>query len=107
MSTNLVKNVVIFGVDNTSLSILMIKKKQHNFLILGEGLTEGFNDSVGSVKNYLLFTLVKQRQNFTKDEQSGISLNSTLYEFSVDHSSIKNEDMVNIHQYLMAKNNIK
>ena len=30
---------------------------------------------------------------------SEISLNGTVYDFSVDHSSIKKEDIVNIHQY--------
>ena len=45
--------------------------------------------------------------NFAIDEQSGISLNGTVYKFSVDHSSIKKENILNIHQYLMIKNNIK
>ena len=27
--------------------------------------------------------------------------------FSVDHSSVKKEDILNIHQYLMVKNSIK
>ena len=27
-----------------------------------------------------------------------------LYDFSVDHSSIKKEDIPNIHQYLLVKN---
>ena len=42
-----------------------------------------------------------------KDEQSEVSLNGTVYDFSVDPSSIKKEDIPNIHQYLMIKNNIK
>ena len=29
------------------------------------------------------------------------------YDFSVDHSSIEKEDILNIHQYLIVKNNIK
>ena len=33
--------------------------------------------------------------------------NDTVYDFSVDHNSIKKEDIINIHQYLMIKNNIK
>ena len=43
---------------------------------------------------------------FTKEEQSEISLNGTVYDFSVGHNSIKKEDILNIHQYLMIKNNI-
>ena len=42
-----------------------------------------------------------------KDEQSEISLNGTVYDFSVDHSSIKKEYILNIHQYSMTKDNIK
>ena len=53
------------------------------------------------------FCLGNASQDFTKDEQSEISLNGTVYDFSVDHSSIKKEDILNIHQYLMIKNNIK
>ena len=36
-----------------------------------------------------------------------ISLNCTIYDFSVEHSSIKKDDILNIPQYLMIKNNIK
>ena len=37
------------------------------------------------------------------DEQSEIS----IWFFSVDHSSTKTEDILNIHQYLMIKDNVK
>ena len=46
-------------------------------------------------------------KDFTKDEQSEISLNGNLYDFSVDHNPSKKEDILNIHQYLMVKNNIR
>ena len=52
------------------------------------------------------FCLGSVSQDFTKDEQSEMFLNDTVYDFSVDHTSIKKED-INIHQYLMIKNNIK
>ena len=42
-----------------------------------------------------------------KNKQSEISLNGTVYDFSVDHSLTKKEDVFNIHQYLMVKSNIK
>ena len=35
------------------------------------------------------------------------SLNGTAYDFSVENSSIKKEDILNIHQYLIIKNNRK
>ena len=53
------------------------------------------------------FCLGSKSKDFTKNEQSEISLNGTVYDFSVSHSSIKKEDILNIHQYLMIKYNIK
>ena len=35
------------------------------------------------------------------------SLNRNVYNFSVDYSFIDKTDMLNIHKYLMTKNNIK
>ena len=53
------------------------------------------------------FCLGCTSKDFTKDGESEVLLNGTAYDFSVDHSSIKKEDILNIHQYLMIKNNIK
>ena len=38
---------------------------------------------------------------------SEISLNGTVYDFSVGHSAIENEDILTIYKYLMKKNDIK
>ena len=38
---------------------------------------------------------------------SKVSLNDTIYDFSVDHSSIEIEDILSTQKYLMVKNNIK
>ena len=53
------------------------------------------------------FYLGSISKDFTKNEQSEISLNGTVYDFLVDHSSIKKEGIFNIHQYLMVQNNVK
>ena len=60
------------------------------------------NDNI-SWYNFCLGSVLK---DFKKDVQSEISLIDTVYDFSVDHSSIKKEDVLNIHQYLMVKINI-
>ena len=52
------------------------------------------------------FCLGSVSKDFTKDEQSETSLNSTLYDFAVGHSPNKKEDILNIHIYLMVKNSI-
>ena len=43
------------------------------------------------------FCLRKISKDFTKDEQCKNSLNGTVYDFPVDHSSIKKEDILSIH----------
>ena len=44
---------------------------------------------------------------YQKMNQSEISLNGNVHNFSVDHISVKKEDVHNINQYLMIKNNRK
>ena len=46
-------------------------------------------------------------KDFAKNGQSEISLNGTVYDYSVDHISIKKEGILHIYQYLMVANNIK
>ena len=53
------------------------------------------------------FCLGSISKDFTKNEKSEISLNGTVYDFLVDHSSTKKEGIFNIHQYLMVQNNVK
>ena len=54
------------------------------------------------------FYLRRVSKEFTKDEISEISLNSTVYNFPVDQSAIEKEDMLkNIQEYLIKRNNIK
>ena len=44
---------------------------------------------------------------FSASASREVSLNGNMYDFSVDYSSIDAFDILNIHMYLMAKNNIK
>ena len=53
------------------------------------------------------FCLGRVSKDFTKDKQDEIASIGTVNDISVDVSSVKKEDILNIHQYLMVKNNIK
>ena len=44
------------------------------------------------------FYLGSISKDFIQDKQKEISLNGTVYDFSVNHSSIKKEKILNIHQ---------
>ena len=50
------RNVLIFGVDNSSST--HIDNPKNNFLVLGEGLTEGINGSFGTAEKRLVSTLL-------------------------------------------------
>ena len=129
------KNVVIFGVDNSSSS--HVDNPKNISLVLDKGPTEGINSSVGTAEikisikfskdntklclslhyngdeSYLYvnnteiykfkakdiisgynFCLENVSKDFTKNEQTEISLNGTVCDFSVDHSSVKKEDII-------------
>ena len=51
------------------------------------------------------FCLVSDQKILQK--MSSVSLNGTVYDFPVNHSSIFKKDILNIHQHLMIKINIK
>ena len=53
------------------------------------------------------FCLVSMSNGFRATESREVSLNGNLYNFSVDYNSIDKSDILDIHKYLMTKNNIK
>ena len=56
-------NFVIFGVDNTSWPHTD-NQKMTFLVVLGQGLTEGINNSLGAAKKKKVLVLAKQIQNF-------------------------------------------
>ena len=144
------RNFIIFGVDNSSLSL--IDNLKNIFLIFGLGQTYGINGSFGKPEkkfsinftianrkfclslnydgdnSYLLvngkeiikfkidnknvnfptrFCLGSIYDGFSATESKEVSLNKMVYGFSVDYSSIKQSNTLNIDKYLITKNNIK
>ena len=53
------------------------------------------------------FCLGSISNGISATESREISLNGYGYDFSVDSNSIDKSDILDIHKYLMAKNNIK
>ena len=143
------RNVIIFGVDNSSSS--HADNYKNNLLVLGEGPYFGINGSFGSpekkfsinfsksnTKSYLslhynadnsylfvngkeIFKFKSGNKNvnfltqlclgsisngFIATESREVSLNGNVYDFSVDYNFIDKSDILNIHKYLMNKNNI-
>ena len=55
----------------------------------------------------LTFQLGSISNGFSAVESREVSLNGNVNDFSVDYNSIDKSDIINIHNYLLAKNNIK
>ena len=53
------------------------------------------------------FCLGSISNGFSTTVSREISLNGNVHDFSVDYNSIDKSDILNIHKYLMTKNNIK
>ena len=53
------------------------------------------------------FYLKSISNGFSASESRGISLNENVYDFPVDYNSIDKFDILNVHKYLMTKNNKK
>ena len=46
-------------------------------------------------------------RDFSVDNMKKTGLNGYVYDFSVDYNSIANDKILDVHKYLMKKNNIK
>ena len=53
------------------------------------------------------FCLRSISNGFIATVSKEVSLNGNVYDFSVDYISIDKSDILNMHKYLMTKNNIK
>ena len=59
-----------------------------------------------NVKLPTQFCLGSISNGFSNTESREVSVNENLYDFSVGYNSNDKSDILNIHKYLMAKNNI-
>ena len=67
--------------------------------------TEIYKIKVHNKIRWYEFYLGNLSKGFTKNEQSKIFLNGSVYDFLLDHNAIE-KTYISIHKYLMVKNNI-
>ena len=142
-----VTNVIIFGLDMSSLT--KIDNKEKDILILGKGQTQGLEHTVSAEKMYSInFTennkefclslnydggnsylfvngteIIKFKakdseivasplcfgnnsNDWSVDNIVKTGLRGYVYDFSVDYDAIAVDDILDIHKYLMKKNNM-
>ena len=66
-----------------------------------------FKVNNGNVNFPTQFCLESTSNGFGASESREVSLGGNVYNFSVDYNSIDKPSILNIHKYLMVKNNIK
>ena len=84
------KNSINFSKTNTKFCLSWYYNGDESYFYVNKNETYKFKakDNI----SWFNFCLGSISKIFTKDEQSEISLNGSVYDFSVDHSSIKKED---------------
>ena len=119
-----VRNVVIFGVGNTSSS--QADNRKNNFLILGEVPTYGINVSFGSPEKKFNINFTKTNTKFCSvlhynPGNSYLLVNGKeIFKFKADNKNVNfptqfvselflmnKSEILNIHKHLMTKNNKK
>ena len=77
---------------------LLIEKKQLNWKLTISNKNVNFST---------WFCLGSISDGFSTTESREIFLNGSVYDFSVDYNYIDKSHILNIHKYLMTKNNIR
>ena len=94
------KIIINFNKTKTNFCLSLHYNGDESYLYVNKTETSKF-------KTWYNFCLESVSNNFTKEKQSGISSNGTPYGSSVNHVSIKKEDIHSIHLYLKVKNNVE
>ena len=98
--------VLIFTKANTKFCLRLHYNSDSTYLFVNGKEIFKFKADNKNVKYPTRFCLGSVSDGFSATESREVSLNGNVYDFSVDCNSIDKSDIVNIHKYLMTKNNI-
>ena len=105
---SLEKNFSIdFSKANTKCCLCLPYNADNSYLFVNRKEIFKFKANNKNVNFPTQFCLGSISNGFSNTESREVSLNGNVYDFSVDYSSIDKSDILNIHKYLMTKNNIK
>ena len=96
-----------FTKANTKFCLCLHFNSDNSYLLVNEKEIFAFIADNKHVKFPTQFCLGSISSTFNATDSKEVSLNGYVYNFSVDYNSIGKSDILNIHKYLMTKNNIK
>ena len=79
----------------------------NSYLFVNEKKKKNLKPTVKMLNFPTQFCIGSISNGFSNTESREVSLNGNVYDFSVDYSSIDKSYILNIHKYLITKNNIK
>ena len=79
----------------------------NSYLFVNKTEIYKFKADNGTVNFPTQFCAGSISDEFGSNDIKGISLNGNVYDFSVDFNAILKSDILDIHKYLMNKDNIK
>ena len=95
-----------------SLVLILVKKTQNNggdsiYLFVNGKEMFKFKANNGNVKFPAQLCLRSKSNGFGASESREVYLKGNVCDFSINYYAIDKSDILNIHKYLMVKNNIK
>ena len=98
---------ITFTKANTRLCLSLHYNADNSYLFVNGKEILKFKANNRNVNFPTQFCLGNISNGFSITESREVSLNGNVYDFSGDYNSIDKFDILNIHKYLMTKNNIK
>ena len=95
-----------FTKANTNVFLSLHYNADNSYLFVNGKEIFKFKANSKSVTFPTRFCLGSISNGFSNREEE-VSLNGNVYDFLVDYNSVDKSDILNIHKYLMTKNNIK
>ena len=93
-----------FTVDNKTFCLSLHYNSDNSYLFVnGEEVTK-FKTKISELKKYHM--CLDLSKDYNKNSRKEARLYGNVYDFSVDYNAISNNEILDIHKYLMKKNNI-
>ena len=101
----------MFDIDlrkaNTKFCLSLHYTADNSYLFVNGKEIFNFKANIKHVNFPTQFRLGSISNGFSNTESREVSSNGNMYYFSVDYNPTDKSDILNIHKYLMIKNNIK
>ena len=96
-----------FSEAKTKFCLILHYNRDNSYLFVNRKEIYKFKASNKSVNFTCQFCLRRITNKFDYVDSEEVLLKGNVYNFSVDYCSIDKSDVLNIHVYLISKNNIK